>query len=170
MQQRQSADEGDGHDEHPAREAREVRAFALLVLLLRFPFTWSRRRLARGMYDGGFTLHHYQRAAADAAENENLLIVLPTNSGKTIIAAQKAFVTLKAEATKKVVFITPKRTLAMQQAKVLLRHIGPLHMRSDETSTQRRNEPRWRLARPRAVDVNVAHRMYATTRGQWPWS
>lgn len=95
--------------------------------------------------DGGFTLRDYQRDARDAALQRNLLVVLPTNSGKTVIAADVIFHELRAHESKKVVFMAPKRTLALQQASLLLRHIGPLHLRSDERSDQR-NDPRWRLS------------------------
>ena len=96
--------------------------------------------------DGGFSLRDYQKCATYAALQRNLLCVLPTNSGKTVIAAEVVFHTLRAHESKKVVFIAPKRTLALQQARLLLRHIGPLHLLSDERSNQKREDPRWRLA------------------------
>lgn len=96
--------------------------------------------------DGSFTLRDYQRDAAEEAMLRNLLVVLPTNSGKTVIAAEVVFRMLLEHPEKKTIFVAPKRTLAMQQARLLLRHIGPLHLRSDESSNQKRNEPRWRLA------------------------
>ena len=96
--------------------------------------------------DGGFHLRDYQIDAADAALRNNLLIVLPTNSGKTVIAAEVVFRTLHAHKSKKVVFVAPKRTLALQQARLLLRHIGPLHLRSDERSNKKCEDPRWRLS------------------------
>ena len=34
-----------------------------------------------------FPLRDYQRAAVDEAERRNIICVLPTNSGKTVIAA-----------------------------------------------------------------------------------
>ena len=73
--------------------------------------------------DGGFKLRDYQSTAADAAEVNNLLVVLPTNSGKTVIAAECILRTLQQELTKKVVFLAPKKALVLQQARLLLRHI-----------------------------------------------
>ena len=96
--------------------------------------------------DGSFTLRDYQREAVEEAMLRNLLVVLPTNSGKTVIAADVVFRMLLEHPEKKTIFMVPKRTLAMQQARLLLRHIGPLHLRSDDSSNQQRNEPRWRLA------------------------
>ena len=93
----------------------------------------------------GFTLRDYQRAAADEAEQRNLLVVLPTNSGKTVIAAEVICRALVHEPTKKAVFLAPKGSLVLQQARLLLRHVGPLHLRSDERSSERNDDPRWRL-------------------------
>ena len=49
--------------------------------------------------DGGFSLRDYQKCATDAALQRNLLCVLPTNSGKTVIAAEVVFHTLRAPVT-----------------------------------------------------------------------
>ena len=106
--------------------------------------------------DGGFTLRDYQRDAAEEALRRNLLVVLPTNSGKTVIAADVVFHMLLEHPEKKAIFVAPKRTLAMQQARLLLRHIGPLHLRTDHWSNQRRNEPRWRLAVAASVNSLLA--------------
>merc|ERR1712062_864283 len=84
--------------------------------------------------DPGFTLRPYQLSAVDAASSRNLLVVLPTNSGKTVIAAECVLRTLQQEATKKVVFLAPRKALALQQARLLLHHIGLLRTNVDGTS------------------------------------
>lgn len=53
---------------------------------------------------GPWGLRDYQKAAADAAERRNLLVVLPTNSGKTLIAAELVRRTLEREPRRKIVF------------------------------------------------------------------
>ena len=50
--------------------------------------------------NGGFKLRDYQREAVAEAERRNLLVVLPTNSGKTVIAAELILHTLLREETK----------------------------------------------------------------------
>ena len=51
--------------------------------------------------------------------------------------------TLQEEETKKVVFLAPKKALALQQARLLLRHIGQL--RTDEICRRDGSDARWRL-------------------------
>ena len=76
-------------------------------------------------------LRPYQKAAVSQASERNIICVLPTNSGKTIIAAALTEKILLAEneATqeddkpRKVIFLAPTRALAQQQANVLLDQI-----------------------------------------------
>lgn len=58
---------------------------------------------------------------------------------------------------------------------MLLRHIGPLHLHSDDSSHQQRNEPRWRLAVAASVnsllakdvdDLDVVHWRHAFAEAQ----
>ena len=76
----------------------------------------------------GFTLRDYQEACVAEAEKRNLLVVLPTNSGKTIIAAE--LVHRSIGEGKKVCFLAPSGALAIQQANVLLNYTDLLHMDS----------------------------------------
>ena len=75
-------------------------------------------------------LRDYQSAAVEEAAQRNLLVVLPTNAGKTIISAKVIENVLYAEnergSGKKIVFLAPGRALAVQQARVLEEQIGPL--------------------------------------------
>ena len=82
------------------------------------------------------TLRDYQVAAVEEARKRNLLVVLPTNSGKTLISAKLIEHTLYEEnerelpeensCRRKIIFLAPVKALAHQQAKVLLEQIGPL--------------------------------------------
>ena len=92
-----------------------------------------------------FTLREYQTECVEAALARNRLVVLPTNSGKTVIAAECIRRTLVAENVeegevprRKAVFLAPNASLAIQQYRVLLRHIDELR---DEPSS----DPVWRI-------------------------
>lgn len=119
-------------------------------------------------YGPPLPLREYQRAAVTAAEERNIIVVLPTNAGKTIIAANVIEKTLAAEnapggAARKVVFLAPTRGLAVQQARVLLQQIDALHMEGEENG---KAGSLWRLGlmlggydtgmRLRLKDVQVA--------------
>ncbi|KAK3232690.1 hypothetical protein CYMTET_56973 [Cymbomonas tetramitiformis] len=71
-------------------------------------------------------LRAYQEEALEAFERHNLLVVLPTNTGKTIIAAE-AIQRVLREATPgkhKAVFLAPTRALVEQQGDVLRSYLG----------------------------------------------
>ncbi|CAB1120109.1 unnamed protein product [Ectocarpus sp. CCAP 1310/34] len=60
------------------------------------------------------TLRPYQSRIARACERDNTLVVLPTGSGKTIIAAE-----VIKQRPPRALFLVPTRHLVKQQAKVL---------------------------------------------------
>ena len=92
-----------------------------------------------------FQLRDYQRDCIEEIERRNVIVVLPTNSGKTVIAAEAIRLTLQREEVRKVVFLAPYAALARQQAALLLRHIEPLHLKEDERAAADRQAARWRL-------------------------
>ena len=51
-----------------------------------------------------------------------------------MIAAERIRLTLEAEETKKVIFLAPYSALARQQASLLLRHVGKLHLQQDDAA------------------------------------
>ena len=89
-----------------------------------------------------FILRDYQRDCVDEVQRRNVLAVLPTNSGKTVIAAERIRLTLEAEETKKVIFLAPYSALARQQASLLLRHVGKLHLQQDDAAAAERTDAR----------------------------
>ena len=70
----------------------------------------------------------YQQCAIEEARHHNLLVVLPTNAGKTIIAAETIRHVLDAEAQRKIIFLAPSVPLVEQQCNVLLNHVGGLDL------------------------------------------
>lgn len=94
-------------------------------------------------------LRDYQLAAVEAATKKNLICVLPTNSGKTIIAATVVERVLLREndprggARRKVIFLAPTRTLAHQQASVLLTQVASL--KGDAGEGPDSEDSSWRL-------------------------
>lgn len=81
-------------------------------------------------------LRDYQKAAVAEAEKRNIICALPTNSGKTVIAAaliEKVLHTENAEGgeSRRILFVVPTRELAYQQERVLLEQIPIL--KSDDT-------------------------------------
>ena len=91
-----------------------------------------------------FRLRDYQEECASACERANVLAVLPTNAGKTVIAAEVIDRTLRQEDTRKVVFLAPYGALCRQQAALLLRHIGPLEPGIGRGADPR-SRARWQL-------------------------
>lgn len=92
-------------------------------------------------------LRDYQIAAVAEAERRNIICVLPTNSGKTVIAAALIEKMLRKENSecglaRKMLFVVTTRELAMQQARVLLEQIPML--KTDENLTTDDNAA-WRL-------------------------
>lgn len=93
-------------------------------------------------------LRAYQTAAVNEANIRNIICVLPTNSGKTIIAAALTEQVVLSEneaagAAGKVIFLAPTRALAEQQAQVLLDQIEILKSELDEEADS--DDFRWRL-------------------------
>eukprot|EP00966_Prymnesium_polylepis_P173394 4010924-Prymnesium_polylepis.1 len=99
------------------------------------------------------TLRDYQVAAVEAARTRNLLVVLPTNAGKTLISValieHKLYEENERElrddedSRRKILFLAPYKALAQQQAKVLLEQIGPLQL--EETRVADGDGSLWRL-------------------------
>ena len=92
-------------------------------------------------------LRDYQIAAVAEAERRNIICVLPTNSGKTVIAAALIERMLHKEnaengLARKMLFVVTTRELAMQQARVLLEQIPML--KTDENATAG-DSAAWRL-------------------------
>ncbi|CAE7298138.1 DCL2A [Symbiodinium sp. CCMP2592] len=79
-----------------------------------------------GMSDGGsgLTLREYQSASVQRAVGQNVIISLPTNYGKTLIAAKVIDHVLSSPNTreKHVLFIVPTKALVSQQAKYCRNH------------------------------------------------
>ncbi|OLQ12482.1 Endoribonuclease Dicer-like 2b [Symbiodinium microadriaticum] len=79
-----------------------------------------------GMIDGGsgLTLRGYQSASVQRAVGQNVIISLPTNYGKTLIAAKVIDHVLSNQNTreKHVLFIVPTKALVNQQAKYCRNH------------------------------------------------
>ena len=85
-----------------------------------------------------FPLRTYQAAAVAEAERRNIICTLPTNSGKTIIAAAAVQKTLHREnavsgASRRILFVVTTRELAVQQARVLQEQIPLLKLDDDES-------------------------------------
>ena len=81
-------------------------------------------------------LRDYQRAAVAEAERRNIICALPTNSGKTVIAAALIEKMLRSENDagglgRKMLFVVTTRELAEQQARVLLEQIPMLKTPQD---------------------------------------
>eukprot|EP01053_Blabericola_migrator_P000494 Blabericola_migrator_1__493@NODE_111_length_13907_cov_66_898049_g99_i0_p1_GENE_NODE_111_length_13907_cov_66_898049_g99_i0NODE_111_length_13907_cov_66_898049_g99_i0_p1_ORF_typecomplete_len2994_score576_76Ribonuclease_3/PF00636_26/5_6e18Ribonuclease_3/PF00636_26/8_8e14Ribonucleas_3_3/PF14622_6/8_9e13Ribonucleas_3_3/PF14622_6/2_9e06ResIII/PF04851_15/1_2e14Helicase_C/PF00271_31/2_4e12DEAD/PF00270_29/0_00083DEAD/PF00270_29/3_3e05ERCC3_RAD25_C/PF16203_5/0_0092ERCC3_RAD25_C/PF16203_5/1_1e03Flavi_DEAD/P len=70
----------------------------------------------------------YQKAIYDHAKTANTIAILPTNSGKTLIASQLAYAYLSLPGffDKIVIFLTPTVILARQQRKAIRRDFGGL--------------------------------------------
>ena len=92
-----------------------------------------------------FQLREYQREGVEIVKHRNAIVVLPTNSGKTVIAAEQIRLTLQREEKRKVIFLAPYAALARQQAELLLRHVEQLHLKEDERAAAERTAARWRL-------------------------
>jgi ERCC4-related helicase len=92
-------------------------------------------------------LRDYQIAAVAEAERRNIICVLPTNSGKTVIAAALIEKMLRKENSegglaRKMLFVVTTRELAVQQKRVLCEQIPML--KTDENPTAGDNAA-WRL-------------------------
>ena len=79
-------------------------------------------------------LRHYQVEAVAEAERRNIICVLPTNSGKTVIAAALIEKMLRSEndeggLARKMLFVVTTRELAEQQARVLSHSAGAVAVR-----------------------------------------
>ena len=95
-----------------------------------------------------FPLRDYQKAAVDEAEQRNILCVLPTNSGKTVIAAALIEKMLRKEnaeggLARKMLFVVTTRELARQQARVLQEQIPLLKQTLDDGDAA--GDSAWRL-------------------------
>jgi hypothetical protein len=90
----------------------------------------------------GMKLRPYQQDAVTAFQTgtgeHNMVVIMPTNSGKTIIAAEVMAQTLDAEPEKMVVFLAPRGNLVEQQADRLLQYDGRLRPGPDDASPRRR--------------------------------
>ncbi|OIO24764.1 hypothetical protein AUJ14_05650 [Candidatus Micrarchaeota archaeon CG1_02_55_22] len=77
-----------------------------------------------GFSINGVEPRDYQLIIAAAAYAKNTLVVLPTGMGKTLIALLVAGKILSADASNKVLFLTPTKPLAVQQAKSAVEVLG----------------------------------------------
>jgi len=102
-------------------------------------------------------LRDYQKRAIAAAHASNRLVVLPTNAGKTIIAASLVEKALDEEDVRKVVFLAPSRPLVIQQAEVLFEQIGRLKQ-EPAPAPRDGTVARWRLGRCLGHDPGTPHR------------
>ena len=87
-------------------------------------------------------LRDYQREAVREAHDKNLLVVLPTNTGKTIIACEviKNYVASENSCerlgpARKIVFLAPSKPLARQQKQVLLDNVPALQEEEAHTTS-----------------------------------
>lgn len=103
---------------------------------------------------GPRALRDYQQAAVKEAHRRNLLVVLPTNAGKTIISAMLIEDILYSENSRessatsparKIIFLAPGRALATQQAQVLMQQISPLSEEELPNATLGADSTLWRL-------------------------
>ena len=131
------------------------------------------------MTEPPFELREYQTACVNACFERTpglepgVLCCLPTNAGKTVIAAEVVKRTLQTEEGRKVVFLTPGGELARQQTRVLLRHVGPeglvLWPEGGDDSAAGNNDPkdsaRWRLG----MSIGGAHEEDASDIPTVPW-
>ena len=95
-----------------------------------------------------YPLRDYQLAAVAEAERRNIICVLPTNSGKTVIAAALIERMLRTENAKggparKMLFVVTTRELAVQQAHVILQQVPMLKTIDEESACA--GDSSWRL-------------------------
>ena len=65
-----------------------------------------------------------QERCAKQAMDRNLLVVLPTGSGKTLIAIKAIEMTLEREPTRSIIFLAPHHPLVVQQAEAIVYELG----------------------------------------------
>jgi Fanconi anemia group M protein len=68
----------------------------------------------------------YQRKIFDTCRNKNCLVVLPTGTGKTLIALMLSIYRLKQFPQSKIVFLAPTRPLAEQHFNYFSKHLPEL--------------------------------------------